>query len=454
MLHPRVLWEIQILTNQEGRSPLTEPPAADEQLERVIGPWGLAANAVNTAVGGGIFVMPGLVAALLGPGAILAYLLCAAAVVLVLTCFAEIGSLVRRSGGPVAYIEEAFGPLAGFLAWVVYAVGFIAVASAAIANVLVDALAVVMPALSHGVGRILALFLLFASLAAINIVGVRQGMRLSVTTTIAKLVPLLFVIVGGVFVMHWRELHWSAWPTTAALGEGTLLIFFAFQGLEEALSPSGEITDPGRTVPRAIFGAVGALIFLYVALQIVSQGVLGSDLGRQSSAPLAEVAARIAGPRGRALMLIGVVLSIFGSLAAGMIQNPRSFFLMAQNGMLPKALARVHRTYHTPHVAIATVAALTFLIAATGAFKHLAILSSASTLCVYLAICLGALRLRYTRKFAEGAFRAPGGPIVGILGATFVIWILSFTTRLEFAALAGTLALGSVYYFLRRQPWR
>lgn len=150
------------------------PPAADEQIERVIGPWGLGANAVNTAVGGGIFAMPGLVAALLGPAAIIAYLLCAVAVVLVLTCFAEIGTVVRRSGGPVAYIEEAFGPLAGFLAWIVYAVGFVAVASAAIANVLVDALAVAMPSLASGIGRTLALLVLFGCLAAINIVGVKQ----------------------------------------------------------------------------------------------------------------------------------------------------------------------------------------------------------------------------------------------------------------------------------------
>jgi len=427
------------------------PSAADEQLERVIGPWGLGANAVNTAIGGGIFVMPGLVAALLGPAAIMAYLLCAVAMVLVLTCFAEIGTLVRRSGGPVAYIEEAFGPLAGFLAWIIYSVGFVTVASAAIANVLVDALAIVIPSLTHGVGRVAALFLMFSLLAAINIVGVRQGMRLSVGTTVAKLVPLMFVIVGGVFVMHWRELQWTGWPSTAALGEGTLLIFFAFQGLEEALCPSGEIKDPARTVPLAIFGAVGALIFVYVALQVVSQGVLGSDLGRQTSTPLAEVAARIAGPQGRVLMLVGVTLSIFGCLAAGMIQNPRSFFLMAQNGMLPSALARVHPRFHTPHVAIVTVAALTFLIAATGAFRHLAILSSASSLSVYLAICLSALRLRYTRKRVAGAFRAPGGPIVGILGAAFVIWILSFTTRLEFGALAATVALGSAYYYLRQR---
>ncbi len=425
------------------------PSAADEQLERVIGPWGLGANAVNTAIGGGIFAMPGLVAALLGPAAIIAYLLCAVAVILVLTCFAEIGTLVRRSGGPVAYVEEAFGPLAGFLAWIIYSVGFVTVASAAIANVLVDALAIVIPSLTHGVARVLALFLLFGLLAAINIVGVRQGMRLSVTTTVAKLVPLMFVIIAGAFVMHWRELRWTGWPTTASLGEGTLLIFFAFQGLEEALCPSGEIKDPTRTVPRAIFGSVGALIFVYVALQVVSQGVLGSELGRQTSAPLAEVAARIAGPQGRVLMLVGVTLSIFGCLAAGMIQNPRSFFLMAQNGMLPGALARVHRRFHTPHVAIVTVAALTFLIAATGAFRHLAILSSASSLSVYLAVCLSALRLRYTRKQAAGAFRAPGGPTVGLMGAAFVMWILSFTTRLEFGALAGTLALGSAYYYLR-----
>ncbi|MHB1938051.1 MAG: APC family permease [Acidobacteriaceae bacterium] len=430
--------------------PHDAPLHADEKLKRVIGPWGLGATALNIAVGAGIFVVPAFVAAILGPTAILAYFICGLAVALVLTCYIEIGSFVTRSGGGVAYVEEAFGPLMGFLAWVMYSVGYEVIACSALATALLSSVAFWLPPLGHGAPRILALLVLFGGLAAVNIVGVRQGLRVAVATTVAKLVPLLLAVVAGMFFMHWRELRWVGWPPAAKLGEASLLLFFAFQGIEEALAPSAEIRDPARTVPRAMFGATGTLILLYVALQLVSQGVLGGELARQTTAPLAAVAGRMIGVAGSTLVLIGVAVSIFGSLAGGMLSTPRAFFLAAEDGMLPAALARVHPRYRTPHVAIVTVAALMFLLAATGGFRRLAILSSVSTLCIYLAICLGALKLRYTRKRMPGAFRAPGGPVVGILGSAVVLWLLSHSTRVEVGALAGTLTAAIAYFFARR----
>ena len=427
------------------------PLAADKRLERVIGPWALGANAVNCAIGAGIFVLPGLVAGVLGPAAILAYVVCGLAVALVLTCFIEIGTLVNRSGGAVAYIEEAFGPMMGFLAWLLYSVGFVIAADAALGNVLVDSAASILPAIARGVPRIIALLVVFGGLAAVNIAGVRQGMRLVVVTTIAKLLPLLFVIAAGTLVMHWRELQWTAWPPAAKLGEASLILFFAFQGAEMALTPSGEIREPSLTVPRAMFGGTLTLIVLYVALQIVSQGVLGDELGRESAAPLARVAARIAGNAGRQLILAGMAVSILGALAGGMVAAPRAFFLAAQDEMLPAQLARVHPRFHTPYVAIVTVAALMFLLAVSGGFKPLAVLSSASTLCVYLAVCLGALRLRFTRKRETGAFRALGGPVAAVLGASTVVWLLAHSTRAEIGALAATLTLAIAYYVARRR---
>ena len=149
--------------------------AAEQSLDRAIGPWTLGANAVNLTIGAGIFALPAVVAAILGPAALLAYLVCGALVLLVLTCFAEVGSQVTRSGGAVAYIEEAFGPLAGFVTWVVFSLAYCAGSDAAIAHVMMDALATPFPALSGGVARIFAFVLLFGGLAAVNIRGVRQG---------------------------------------------------------------------------------------------------------------------------------------------------------------------------------------------------------------------------------------------------------------------------------------
>jgi APA family basic amino acid/polyamine antiporter len=428
-------------------SPAPSLPA-DAQLQRVIGPWGLAANAINGAIGGGIFALPGVVAAILGPSAIFAYLVCGLAIALVLTCFAEMGSVVHRSGGCVAYIEEAFGPLAGFLAWVTYTLGYEIVGCAAVAALLVDTAATVAPSFSQGAPRICALLALFGSLAVINIRGVRESIRLNVVVTAAKLVPLVFLILAGVFCMHPANFHWVATPSFSKLGEGAFLIFFAYQGLEEALAPGAEIRYPRRTVPLAIFYAAAALILLYVAIQFVAQGILGSAFDQSLTAPLSDAGAIIAGAAGRELFILGVSISIFGSVATSMICAPRSFFLMAQNAVLPSSLARVHRRFQTPHISIVVTAAFMFLLSATGAFSHLAMLSVVSTLLVYLAICVGALRLRYTRPRQPGAFRARGGPTIGILGMAVVLWLLASTAPSNVAVMASVLLVATLYFFL------
>lgn len=406
---------------------------------------------MNLTLGAGIFALPAVVAATLGPRALLAYLLCGLLVALVLACFAEVGSQVTRSGGAVVYVEEAFGPLAGFLTWVAFSLGFSAAADAAIANVLVDALATFVPALSGRPLRAVALTLLFGGLAAVNVLGVRQGTRLAVATTVAKLVPLALIIAVGAFAIQWRNLTWTGWPSAAELGAASLVLFFAFAGAESALTPSGEIRDPARTVPRGILGAAGVLVALYVALQLTAQGVLGDELASHQDAPLAAVAARVAGPVGGAVIVGCTALAVFGALAADMVGAPRAVLAAAENGMLPAPLARIHPRFRTPWVAIVAFAALTLLLAATGGFRPLAVLSSIALLLVYLAVCLAALRLRYRGPRPPGAFRAPGGPLVPILGSASVLWLLAQSTRAEAGAMAGMLGAATVYYLFRRR---
>jgi basic amino acid/polyamine antiporter, APA family len=424
--------------------------AGDARLDRAIGPWTLGANAVNLTVGAGIFALPALVAAMLGPAAVLAYLVCGVLIVLVMACFAEVGSRVTRSGGAIAYIEEAFGPLAGFLAWATFALGFSVASDAAIANVLVDALATVAPALGGGMTRALALGALFGGLAAINIRGVRYGTRLAVGVTIAKLLPLGLLIVVGVFSLNWRELVWGVPPSLGDLGAASLVLFFAFAGMESALTPSGEIRDPARTVPRGMLGGAAALILLYMALQLTAQGTLGAQLPRETDAPLAAVAEHLLGPAGRALIVAGTALAIFGALSADTIGTPRAFFAAAESGMLPASLAIVHSRWRTPWVAVIVFAVLTWLLAITGGFRSLAVLSSLALLLVYLGVCLAALRLRYARPPAPGSYRAPGGPIVPVLASATVLWLLAHSTRAEAGAMTLLLAATTLYYYLAR----
>ncbi|MGZ8378171.1 MAG: APC family permease [Gemmatirosa sp.] len=426
----------------------------DARLDRVIGPWALGANAVNLTVGAGIFALPAVVAGMLGPAAILAYLVCGVLVVLVLGCFAEVGSRVTGSGGAAVYVEEAFGPLAGFLTWVVFALPFAVAADAAIVHVLMDALAGFAPTLGGGLPRLAAMTLLLGVLAAVNVRGVREGTRLSVAVTVAKLLPLLLLVALGVLAMQWRALAWTGWPTVRELGAASLVIFFAFMGAESALTPSGEIRDPARTVPRGMLGAALALVLLYSALQTTAQGVLGDQLAREADAPLATMAERLAGAPGRAMVLACTALAGFGALAADMIGAPRGFLAMAERGLLPAALARVHPHRRTPWVAILAFAGLILAAAASGSFRALAVLSSISLLLVYLGVCLAALQLRRTRPPAPGAFRLPGGLTVPVLAVLTVCWLLAQSTRTEALGMAAVLSLAALYYALRRRGLR
>ena len=430
-------------------------PDKEPGLVRAIGPWALAANTVNLTIGAGIFALPAVVAATLGPAAVVAYLVCGALIIMVLLCYVELGTRITRSGGTVAYVEEAFGPLAGFLAWALYGVGFCAAAVAAIVHVMFDALAIVMPAVaSGGAGRPIAIILFFGGLAALNIRGVKLGTGLSFLTTTAKLVPLLLLIVVGAFAIRSENLAWAGWPPVSAFGSATLVLFFAFSSAEAALSPSGEIRDPLRTIPLGLLGGAVFVVLVYLGIHIVAQGVLGGELARGTTTPLADVAGRLMGAAGAGLIVAGTAVSVFGNLAADMVCTPRTFLAAAESGLLPRALSRVHPTLHTPWIAILVYVAIIIALALSGGFRPLAVLASMSLLLVYLGVCLAALRIRYTRPHVPGAFRAPGGPTVALLASAVVIWVLAQSTRREVVAMAIFIGASLLYYLIRRRWFR
>src|SRR5438094_4950896 len=146
----------------------------DDQLVRGIGIPALTANIVSWAIGVGLFVIPGPVAAGLGPAAPLAFICCAIAMVLFVTCFAIAGSRVSLTGGLYAYVEVAFGRYVGFLAGILYGLTALG-AVAGVVNVLVNSIAIAVPFLGNAVMRIILMILVYGSLVAINVRGVRGG---------------------------------------------------------------------------------------------------------------------------------------------------------------------------------------------------------------------------------------------------------------------------------------
>lgn len=429
----------------------TTPPlqSADAGLERVLGVRQLAANIVNHVVGSGIFVLPAVVAAQLGPAALTAYVACAVVVGLVALCFAECGSRVSASGGPQAYIEVGFGPLAGALAGAFNYVSIVG-AGAAVANVLVASLAGLWAPLGEPVARIALIVALFGGLGWLNVRGVSNGARLVEVVTAAKLLPLVLLAVVGVFVADPANFAGFHWPTPAALGAGTLALIFAYTGSESALTPSGEVRDPARTVPRAVLLGLLVIVALYGALHVAAQGALGAALATETKAPLAAAARAIAGTPGGQLILIGATISTFGYMASNVLSGPRALFSLARERLLPASFGAVHAEHHTPHVSILAHVGLSAALAIFGTFGPLALVSAVATLVLYLGCAAALFPLRARDVRTHGApFVVPGGPVVPLASLAVTLWLLASATRAEWFAMAGVAVAVVVVYGLR-----
>ncbi|HEY5264337.1 MAG TPA: APC family permease [Steroidobacteraceae bacterium] len=398
----------------------------DAGLVRAVGTWSLAASTICIVVGAGIFAVPGALAASIGPYAPIAILICAIAIGSVAICFAEAGSRIASSGGAYGCIQAAFGPLSGYVAGMLLWIGNV-LACGGIAAALADVAASVLPPPLKASTHALVIFGVIGWIAYMNIGGVARGMHLIRWATILKLVPLVIFVIVGAGAVHARNFLPVAVPGTAGLGRALILALFAFTGMETSLCTSGEVADPGRSIPRALTLALGSVTLLYVAIQLVAQGILGPSLS-QSTVPLADAMARIS-PALRVLMLAGAAVSMFGWLSADIMGSPRMLFAFARDGWLPSLLGRLHGRTHVPHISIICYATLAAGLAITGTFAELAVLATLTSAALYILGCAAAWRLARRGVAEAGAplnFRwLLSAMLIGIVSMLAVIALAS-----------------------------
>jgi len=295
------------------------------------------------------------------------------------------------------------------------------------------------------------------ALAVVNIRGAALGSQVSGIATVAKVVPLIAFVALGLSHVRAGNLALGSFPSLSRLGESGLLLMFAFFGMESALQVSGEVRDAARAVPRAIALAVTGVGVLYIAVQLVAQGILGSALAapETAKAPLAAAAVQFAGPTGSTLILIAMIVSTFGFMTATMLSTPRTLFALAVDGYLPQSLASVHRAHHTPHVTIAIQGAIVCAIAITGTYVKLAIMADVAILLVYLACCLGVWRLRRLDVGAAAMpFVMPGGRVVPWVAAGLIVALLARATAQAWLLTGGVMAAASLAFLVRPPPPR
>ncbi len=423
-----------------------------EGLKRVVGIPALTLTIVNGIIGAGIFTLPGEVSGRLGGFGIYAYLFCSIMMAAIMLCYMEIGSRVTTSGGSYAYVESAFGPFAGFVINWMYFLGWGVLGSAAVINITADSLSAIFPLLADPVVRALILFILLAIMVLINIRGARLAVGFLQVVTVIKLLPLFVLIIVGFGRIQSGNLHWETLPSLKTFSDTLLILFFAFAGFETSLNASGEIKNPKRTLPIAIFIAGIAVLSIYMLLQTIVQGMLGAQIATVGKAPLAAVAQQMIGPAGATLLLVAAAISSFGLSTGDVMATPRLLFAGSNDGLFPKFLGKVHPRFATPWLAIISYAALIFIFAVSGGFRQLAVLASSIIMLIYLAVILATIKLRIKgQPSEEKTFRISGGFTIPIIGIVTIIWLLSSLSKPEVIATIIFIAAVCVIYLLMNQ---
>ena len=404
---------------------------------------------MNSVVGSGVYLLPGAAAAFLGPASLWAVPLAGAAVLLLALCFAEAGSHFDEPGAGYIYTREAFGEFAGFqVGWMTWLARL--ASAAALWNGFVQALTFVAPGAGEGSTRVAVIMLPLTFFCMVNLVGVQYAARLEVSLTIAKILPLLFLIAVGIPAVDGTLIFPMNTPDMAGLGAASVLLLYAYAGFENTAAAAGEFKNPKRDVPFALITVIGAVTLLYTLIQLIALGTLPDLAMRAEGAPLADSATIVVGVWAGLLMTVGAALSIGGSVGSTMLVGPRYLYALANSGFGPQILARVHPRFQTPAWAIVTQAMITATLALSGSFVQLALLSIVARLATYIGTAAAVPVLR--RKFAvkEQTIVLPGGATIPILALLVCVAFLASSTAEHLFAGLIALVLGVAFYGFRR----
>jgi APA family basic amino acid/polyamine antiporter len=413
-------------------------------LIRVIGRWSLTAAIVNGVIGSGIFGLPSAVAALTGEWSPLAVLIAGACVFVVLLCFAEVGSRFDQAGGPYLYAREAFGPIVGFqVGWLLIANRLLGCAAAL--NILIDYLTPVVSAVGTPAGRMLTMIGAMALTTAINVRGVKTAAWTTNVFTVAKLLPLVLLIVVGLPFVR-TDVFASQAVVQPDWREAVLLLVFAFGGFEQNVIAASEARDPRKDTAFALIAAGIVVMLIYCLLQVVIVGVL-PEAGRVTT-PVASALGVILGSGGAAVGTAAVVVSVYGWLTGFTLMLPRVLYSMATHHELPAVLGRVHPRFRTPYVAVivSTIAALA--LALYSSFTQAATFTAITRLLVFASTCAALIVLR--RHGTPAPVRLPGGTFIAVVGVLFSLSLVATRNSTELWVLAAIIAVGVLLRGFRR----
>jgi len=419
-------------------------------LVRCIGRWTMTALVINCIIGSGIFGLPTELTRLLGRASPFAMIFAALGMAVIMACIAEVASQFSEPGGAYLYVRTAFGHFAGMqIGW--FELLSLTGGLAAVASLFLNYFSGFLPWSVNTWERSVLLAVVIAIPAVVNYRGVRSGASLSSVMTVAKLSPLVLLVLFGVFrVAHEPQMIRAsdiASPGFSNWASALLLLVFAFGGWEDGLLATGEIREPRRTIPFGLGTGLIACAALYMLLQFITVATIGTN---PTDRPLQETASALLGRGGATLVTIAILISTYGWIAASMLYGPRLAYSLAAKGDFPSAFARLHPRFQTPAIAILFYALTGWALAASGSFLRIAALSSGSMLILYAGVCASLIRLRKLRPNVE-ALRVPFAWLLSIVAIAISLVLMTSLRRRELSLMSVTALIATANWLWARR---
>ena len=421
---------------------------------RSIGRWTLTALVINSIIGSGIYGVSSEAIHLVGRSSPVAMIVAAVAMAVIMLPIAEVASQFSEPGGMYLYSRRTFGRLVGLQIgwfWLLAIVG----GGAAGANLFLNYLQPLVPAVAAPWPRAIVLLLIVSIPMVANYLGVRQGARLSLLLTVAKLLPMAIVIglalvmAGGTKVQHLGTQEVA--PTLNSWLKVLLILVFSYSGWEDALVPTGEVQQPRRALPFALSLGLGISGAAYFLLQFAIVLTIGTN---PSNHPAVDTASVLLGHNGGLFIAVAVMISTYGWISGAILNAPRLPVSMAEEGDCPQWLGRLHPRFQTPSAGILLYGIAVFLLALTGTFLYAVAITAGALVIFYSATCAALLRLRQVQPDAP-AFRVPFGPTLAVLGILLSATLLTQLEPRQVALMSMTALIGFAnWLWARRVPDR
>jgi APA family basic amino acid/polyamine antiporter len=457
----------------------------EHSLKRVLGPLNLVTLGIGAIIGTGIFVLTGqAAAAYTGPAIVLSMVLAGFASGLAGLCYSEFASTVPIAGSAYTY---GYATLGEFIAWIIgwdlileYALGAATVAvgwSGHLTSFLHDFVGISFPAslasapcwLVNSAGCSpdaiinLPAVLITAAVTVLIVVGVKESANVNTAIVIVKVAVVLIVILGGVAFINTANWHPFIPPNGGTFGDygysgilrGAGVIFFAYIGFDAVSVAAQEARNPQKDMPVGILGSLVVCTILYVLVSGVTVGLVPYKQMLGSPAPLVvAIQAAEAASGGSSLLKVLVMLVELGAIAGlssvmavMMMAQPRIFYSMANDGLLPPFAKKIHPKFRTPHITSIITGVVVAIASGVTPIGALGELVSIGTLLAFVIVSIGVIFLRYQRPELERPFRTPWVPFIPILSALVSLGLMAGLPWETWLRLIVWMAIGLVIYF-------